>query len=256
LHGVPLSEAIGSRVEGLTAGAGSLLAETAPAGTPPRSIALGTFELDASGDELVAWLDRFILAVARHLPAEMQDPPPWCYGRNVSGFDCANLPADRDARANRALRYQLGGAPLGRWSFDLLSGRTGPFQGKALFAARSEGVLTLDGLRWDDLVEVEVKNLSPGKTAANVAVDATTSVLLAAVMLPVAVAGTAGRALGNGVPGHASTPVALDGVLAGSGAAAREEDSGSTLWARGLRLPNPTAARPLLGSRATSRRAF
>lgn len=246
----------GATVEGLSPEAAVLLADTAPPGVLPRSLGGGTFAVDAAGDALVAWIDRFITAAARRFaPASAQDPPPWCYGRNVGASECGDLPADRDRRAVHDLRYRQEGAPLGRWTFDLLSQRVGSFSGKNVFAARSAGIRVLDGLRWDDMTTVEVKNLSAGRTAADVGVKTTVTVLMAAAMVPVVAIGAGGRSIGNGVPsdpGISHAP-ALDGALPSGGAGAEPESAGITLWGSGLRLPSATGARPLLGGAGSPR---
>ena len=245
-HPVPLALARTARVEGLAPAEASLLARAALPGAHLKEIAPGVFELGVSGEAISGWLDRFIVATARRaMPLKREvGEVLMCRQMRFEGVDCSDAPAAKDQRATEYLRRQLVSAPLGRWSFEILSRDAGPLAGEAIFAALAAGPRVADGLRWSDMKSVDVKNGSPGKTAASIIVQITVGVALGIALAPVLVAAPA-FAGGHASGGSTSAATGTLGAV-GSGGDEPSQPVGPTLSAPGLVLPGLERTRPLL----------
>ena len=246
-HAVPLALASRARVHGLGRGAASLLAYTAPPDAALNEVAPGTFELGVSGEAIAGWLDRFILATARiSTPREEKlRIPPACFGAGATGPGCGDDAAAQNERSLRYLGERLAGAPLGHWSFDILSRTVGPLDGAALFSARDAGPRVSDGLRWADMRLVEVKNVSPGKTAASIVAQITVGVALGAV-LGIALAAAPAFAGGHESAGAAAAVSTTVSAIHTGGGGDSPRPVDPTLWRAGLTPPAPERMRPLL----------
>ncbi len=237
-HEVPLALATSARVEGLGTAAASLLAQTAPLDAAPMRTAEGAFELGVSGAAIASWLDRFILATARFVaPRKKQtEVVMTCFG--------AGCDDDIDAQNREALQYLRGGhsdAPLGRWSFQILSRDVGPLAGKALFTARDAGPRVADGLRWSDMRSVEVSNPSPGGTVTAIIMGVALGAALGAV-----VAAESAFAGGHQSARVTDTFAAAGRFLPGASGAEDTPPLAPTLSGSGLQLPGLDRMRPLL----------
>jgi len=287
---VPLENVRAIRIEGMHPSAQALLEEIVPEQLRKRGPD-GAIELTLPGALVEEYMARIFTAVGRRwapkeeLREETSCPPmpgegaqseqvdsakleEWKSRAEQPSYPCGTQPKHVDYRAQKYLRQQLLGQPLGRWTFRaLLAGVQGPFEGMALFIVHEEGMGIPDGLLWTDIKSVKIRRAPWGQKMRAGWAKVGMAVALAPLALAAAVTTEAVQSLSPRYAiGRAAGTVrneALDAIgdklgplVESAGEAAIRTDlpegprpTGTALWREGLKLPPIAGTQSLVEGR-------